>query len=98
MVIQEETKPDKQITGQLNLEEIMSEWEKVKRDFYESNGLEDDEPAEKPAQRTFDKNKKQDTGSMYTKSWDRREVQKALQIKDDDKDSAGSLSIRRPYI
>ena len=89
MVIQEETKPDKQITGQLNLEEIMSEWEKVKRDFYESNGLEDDEPAEKPAQRTFDKNKKQDTGSMYTKSWDRREVQKALQIKDDDKDSAG---------
>lgn len=26
---------------------------------------------------------------MYTKSWDRREVQKALQIKDDDKDSAG---------
>lgn len=89
MVIQEETKPDKQITGQLNLEEIMSEWEKVKRDFYESNGLEDDEPAEKPVQRAFDKNKKQDTGSMYTKSWDRREVQKALQIKDDDKDSAG---------
>jgi hypothetical protein len=69
--------------------EIMSEWEKVKRDFYESNGLEDDEPAEKPVQRAFDKNKKQDTGSMYTKSWDRREVQKALQIKDDDKDSAG---------
>ena len=67
----------------------MSEWEKVKRDFYESNGLEDDEPAEKPVQRAFDKNKKQDTGSMYTKSWDRREVQKALQIKDDDKDSAG---------
>ena len=64
-------------------------WEKVKRDFYESNGLEDDEPAEKPVQRAFDKNKKQDTGSMYTKSWDRREVQKALQIKDDDKDSAG---------
>lgn len=46
--------------------EIMSEWEKVKRDFYESNGLEDDEPAEKPVQRAFDKNKKQDTGSMMS--------------------------------
>jgi hypothetical protein len=87
MVIQEETRPDKQITGQLNLEEIMSEWEKVKRDFYESNGLEDDAP-QKPAQRTT-KNKKQDTGSMYTKSWDRGEVHKALQIKDDDSGSAG---------
>ncbi|MBQ8986910.1 MAG: hypothetical protein IJ100_06675 [Lachnospiraceae bacterium] len=88
MVIQEETRPDKQITGQLNLEEIMSEWEKVKRDFYESNGLEDDAP-QKPAQRTTKKNKKQDTGSMYTKSWDRGEVHKALQIKDDDSGSAG---------
>ena len=38
MVMQEARKPDKQITGQLNLEEIMSEWEKVKRDFYETNG------------------------------------------------------------
>ena len=89
MVIQEETRPDKQITGQLNLEEIMSEWEKVKRDFYESNGLEDDETVEKPVQRFIDKNKKRDTGSMYTKSWDRGEVQKALQIKDDDAGSAG---------
>ena len=41
MVIQEDPKPEKQITGQLNLEEIMTEWEKVKRDFYEYNGLED---------------------------------------------------------
>ena len=88
MVIQEETKPDKQITGQLNLEEIMSEWEKVKRDFYESNGLEDDAP-QKPAENAVSRNKKRDTGSMYTKSWDRGEVHKALQIKDDDSDSAG---------
>ena len=35
MVMQEEPKREKQITGQLNLEEIMQEWEKVKRDFYE---------------------------------------------------------------
>ena len=85
MVMQEERKPDKQITGQLSLEEIMSEWEKVKRDFYESNGLEEDEPRpdegktapELPIGR-------EDGASMYTKSWDPGEVHKALQIRDDD--------------
>ena len=44
MVMQDSQKPDKQITGQLNLEDIMAEWEKVKKDFYEFNGLEDDVP------------------------------------------------------
>lgn len=91
MVIQEDPKPEKQITGQLNLEEIMTEWEKVKRDFYEYNGLEDDAPPQKPtvsvkkAPRS-DVNR-EDTGS--TKSWDPGEVHKALEIRDNEEESAG---------
>ena len=89
MVMQEEKKPEKQITGQLNLEEIMSEWEKVKRDFYESNGLDADEPAQavpKTSPALYDE--KSGSSSMYTKSWDPGEVHKALQIRDDDKEGA----------
>ena len=85
MVIQEEPKPEKQITGQLNLEEIMSEWEKVKRNFYEFNGLEEEEP-EPVTEPTVigEKPEKEQIASMYTKSWDPTEVHKALQIRDDD--------------
>ena len=85
MVIQEEPKPEKQITGQLNLEEIMSEWEKVKRNFYEFNGLEEEEP-EPVTEPTVigEKPEKEQIASMYTKSWDPTEVHKALQIQDDD--------------
>ena len=91
MVIQEDPKPEKQITGQLNLEEIMTEWEKVKRDFYEYNGLEDDAPPQKPSVSmkkapNSDVNK-DDTGS--TKSWDPGEVHKALEIRDNEEESAG---------
>ena len=90
MVIQEDPKPEKQITGQLNLEEIMNEWEKVKRDFYEYNGLEDDGPPQKPVSmqtaRHSDANR-ENTGS--TKSWDPGEVHKALQIRDNDEENAG---------
>ena len=91
MVIQEEPKPEKQFTGQLNLEEIMTEWEKVKRDFYEYNGLEDDAPPQKPSVSmkkapNSDVNK-DDTGS--TKSWDPGEVHKALEIRDNEEESAG---------
>jgi len=88
MVMHEERKPDKQITGQLNLEEIMSEWEKVKRDFYETNGIEGDEPPDPeeigpvlPETGLF-------SGAVNTKSWDPGEVRKALQIKDDDQEDA----------
>lgn len=88
MVMQEERKPDKQITGQLNLEEIMSEWEKVKRDFYESNGLDSDEDTETERQNALNKAREQDGSAMYTKSWDPGEVHKALQIRDDDEGSA----------
>ncbi len=90
MVIQEDPKPEKQITGQLNLEEIMTEWEKVKRDFYEYNGLEDDSPPQKPAGMQTVRNSsvsRDNTGS--TKSWDPGEVHKALQIRDNDEESAG---------
>ena len=85
MVIQEEPKPEKQITGQLNLEEIMSEWEKVKRNFYEFNGLEEEqpEPVTEPSV-IGEKPEKEELTSMYTKSWDPKEVHKALQIRDDD--------------
>ena len=86
MVMQEEQKPDKQITGQLNLEDIMSEWEKVKKSFYEFNGIEETEPEDTYAQAP-------DLGaaavvSTNTKSWDPREVHKALEIRDDDEGSA----------
>lgn len=88
MVMQEDPKPDKQITGQLNLEEIMQEWEKVKRDFYEYNGLEDEQP-EQPARRQPARNPEADRAGMSsTKSWDPGEVNKALQIRDDDDGSA----------
>ena len=90
MVMQEDPKPDKQITGQLNLEEIMHEWEKVKRDFYEYNGLEDDEPpqrAPKRQQPASTAQEKENPGS--TKSWDPGEVHKALQIRDNDDETAG---------
>jgi hypothetical protein len=84
MVMQEEQKPDKQITGQLNLEDIMSEWEKVKTSFYEFNGIEETEDTYAQAP---------DLGaaavvSTNTKSWDPREVHKALEIRDDDEGSA----------
>ena len=90
MVIQEDPKPEKQITGQLNLEEIMTEWEKVKRDFYEYNGLEDDGPPQKPVSMQSIRNSsagRENTGS--TKSWDPGEVHKALQIRDNDEESEG---------
>ena len=90
MVIQEDPKPEKQITGQLNLEEIMTEWEKVKRDFYEYNGLEDDGPPQKPVSMQNMRNSsagRENTGS--TKSWDPGEVHKALQIRDNDEESEG---------
>lgn len=90
MVIQEDPKPEKQITGQLNLEEIMNEWEKVKRDFYEYNGLEDDSPPQKPVSMQTGRsggNNRENTGS--TKSWDPGEVHKALTIRDNDEENAG---------
>ena len=83
MVMQEEKKPDKQITGQLSLTEIMSEWEKVKRDFYENNGLETDEEEEKaPDLPSTDRADR----PIEIKSWDPVKVNKALQIRDDDKE------------
>ena len=96
MVMQEEPRREKQITGQLNLEEIMREWEKVKRDFYESNGLEADQPSE-PADETVKVPSLAGTGKSVeerpsttgTKSWDRGEVRKALQIRDNDEGNAG---------
>ena len=91
MVIQEDPKPEKQITGQLNLEEIMNEWEKVKRDFYEYNGLEDDAPPQKAPsgmkKAPLTDAKRENAGS--TKSWDPGEVHKALEIRDNDEESAG---------
>lgn len=89
MVMQEDPKPDKQITGQLNLEEIMQEWEKVKRDFYESNGLEEDVPQEVLKVPEIRNTGQDSPGSMSTKSWDPGEVRKALQIKDDGDEKAG---------
>ena len=101
MVMQEEKKPDKQITGQLDLEEIMSEWEKVKRDFYETNGIEDDEPQEPEGIMPVipvnggGNGAKSGHGSGSggssgnTKSWDPGEVHKALEIIDDDAGAAG---------
>ena len=101
MVVQEEKKPDKQITGQLDLEEIMSEWEKVKRDFYETNGIEDDVPQEPegivpvfPVAGDRDGTKggpgfSSWSASAHTKSWDPGEVHKALEIIDDDTGAAG---------
>ena len=96
MVMQEEPKHEKQITGQLNLEEIMQEWEKVKRDFYESNGLDTDEPrgpeeetVEVPSLEAPERSGEDRTVSTGTKSWDRGEVRKALQIKDNDDENAG---------
>ncbi len=88
MVMQEERKPDKQIAGQLNLEEIMSEWEKVKRDFYETNGIEGDEPPdpEEIGPVLAEAVHKNSTGN--TKSWDPGEVHKALEIRDDDSETA----------
>ena len=96
MVMQEEPRPDKQITGQLSLEEIMREWEKVKRDFYESNGLDADEP-EEPAEQTVkvppmkgaSGSGEDRPASSGTKSWDPREVHMALQIRDNDEGNAG---------
>ena len=96
MVIEEEKKPDKQITGQLDLEEIMSEWEKVKRDFYETNGIEDDEPQESEGIMPVIPVTGDRTGpgsgsggsSGNTKSWDPGEVHKALEIIDNDKEAA----------
>ena len=96
MVMQEEPRREKQITGQLNLEEIMREWEKVKRDFYESNGLEAEQPRE-PADETVKlpdlagagKAAEDRPASAGTKSWDRGEVHKALQIRDNDDGNAG---------
>ena len=87
MVMQEARKPDKQITGQLNLEEIMSEWEKVKRDFYETNGLEDEEPQEEDKVPVLPVQSRE-SSSVNTKSWDPGEVRKALQIRDDDEGNA----------
>ena len=93
MVMQEEPKREKQITGQLNLEEIMQEWEKVKRDFYETNGLDTDDPrdqeddtAKVPHLMSSGEDR---SGTSGTKSWDRREVHKALQIRDNDDENAG---------
>ena len=93
MVMQEEPKHEKQITGQLNLEEIMQEWEKVKRDFYETNGLDADDPrdqeddtAKVPHLMSSGEDR---SGTSGTKSWDRREVHKALQIRDNDDENAG---------
>ena len=82
MVMEEEKREDSQITGQLNLQEIMSEWEKVKRDFYESNGMEaaSRQNSSKKAEGIEAKKKKS------TKSWDPKEVHNALKIRDDDED------------
>jgi len=88
MVMQEERKPDKQIAGQLNLEEIMSEWERVKRDFYETNGIEEDEaPDPEEIGPVLAKASLRDS-TVNTKSWDPGEVHKALEIRDDDSETA----------
>ena len=89
MVIQEDPKPEKQITGQLNLEEIMNEWEKVKRDFYEYNGLEDDSPPQKPVNMQTVRGGANRENNSSTKSWDPGEVHKALTIRDNDEENAG---------
>ena len=98
MVMQDTQKPDKQITGQLNLEDIMAEWEKVKKDFYEFNGLEEDEagvvpsaaePDLMPAAHDRDGSGQGTKKKKNTKSWDPQEVHEALRIRDDDEGSAG---------
>ena len=93
MVMQEEPKREKQITGQLNLEEIMQEWEKVKRDFYETNGLDADDPRDQEVDTAkvphLMSSGEDRSGTSGTKSWDRREVHKALQIRDNDDENAG---------
>ena len=88
MVMQEERKPDKQIAGQLNLEEIMSEWEKVKRDFYETNGIEGDEPQDPEEIGPVLAEAVHKNSAGNTKSWDPGEVHKALEIRDDDSETA----------
>ncbi len=85
MVMQEDAKPEKQITGQLDLGEIMEEWEKVRRGFYENNGFDPEElpirMQNNPAQETeFSHGRKK----RITRSWDQDEVQRALQIRDDE--------------
>lgn len=88
MVMQEERKPDKQIAGQLNLEEIMSEWERVKRDFYETNGIEGDEAPDPEEIGPVLAEAAIRDSTVNTKSWDPGEVHKALEIRDDDSETA----------
>lgn len=88
MVMEEPQGSEKQITGQLNLEEIMSEWEKVKRDFYETNGFDPEEPPVRAQRRApAETQKDADESAAGTRSWDREEVHRALRIRDDEKDS-----------
>lgn len=83
MVMEDEKRADSQIAGQLNLQEIMSEWEKVKRDFYESNAAENGR-AKKGRDGGAGK-----TERVLTKSWDPAEVHDALKIRDDDEEGTG---------
>ena len=82
MVMEEEQRDDDQIEGQLSLQEIMSEWEKVKRDFYESNGL----ASGRSSNRSSKGKETERSGKKKrsTKSWDPDQVHDALQIRDDD--------------
>jgi hypothetical protein len=61
----------------------MSEWEKVKRDFYESNAAENGR-AKKGRDGGAGK-----TERVLTKSWDPAEVHDALKIRDDDEEGTG---------
>ncbi len=79
MVMQDDAKPEKQITGQLDLSEIMEEWEKVRRGFYETNGFDPEEPPIRVASGNGGIRRKPNT-----KSWDPGEVHRALQIRDDE--------------
>ena len=67
----------------------MNEWEKVKRDFYEYNGLEDDSPPQKPVNMQTVRGGANRENNSSTKSWDPGEVHKALTIRDNDEENAG---------
>ena len=104
MVIEEEQAPERQITGQLSLTEIMAQWNRVHREseqkrsdetrkrvientgpiirqFYEENGM-DPGGVEKIQKKVA----VQDVRRATTKSWDPREVRKALRTRREEED------------
>lgn len=81
MVMEEEPREEKQVEGQLNLEQIMSEWEKIRRDSEQQRLAEARRRVMErsdAARRELYGEEPQSSGTGDTRSWQKEDVEEGL--------------------